>query len=157
MSGEFIPVSFYFEVSVLGDPSDSDAQFKEATGISGTFNTEEISMGGENRFKYKVPTHASYENLVLKRGFVPLGSMLSLWIQAQLGSGLSVGMVTNDIMVSLLDPDGSILMAWTFIGAWPVKWSVSDFNSMENQLLIETLEFSYQYFIALPGFSSYLL
>lgn len=104
-------------------------------------------MGGENRFKYKAPTHAAYDNLVLKRGLVTSGSMLAMWCAATLQTGLVTSITTQDLMVMLLDETGAPLMTWTFIGAWPVKWTLDALDSMDNKIAIETLEFSYNYFM----------
>jgi phage tail-like protein len=143
---DYPPPSFYFTVSILGVTSTIDAQFKEVSGISVQMETEEIAMGGENRFKYKAPSRASYENLVLKRGLVLSGSTFSKWCMSTLMSGLVTAISPQDILVSLLGPEGTPLMSWTFVGAWPVKWNVSAFDSMENNITIESLELSYNYF-----------
>jgi phage tail-like protein len=145
------PPSFYFSVSILGVVSTVDAQFKEVSGISAHMETEDIAMGGENRFKYKAPSRASYENLVLKRGLVTSGSTLGLWFMSTLQGGLVTSVTTQDILVSLLGPEGTPLMSWAFIGAWPVKWDISGLDSMENKIALETLELSYNYFVAVPG------
>lgn len=69
------PVSFYFELSFNGD----DAAFQEASGISKELTTEEVSSGGENRFKYKLPNAVTHQNLVLKRAMATSGSALLKW------------------------------------------------------------------------------
>lgn len=150
MSEYYPPPSFYFTVTIPGDIVSADARFMEVSGISMNFNTEEISVGGENRFKYKGPTHPSYDNLVLKRGLVTSPSPLALWCEGQAIAGLAAPIVTLDILVSLLGPSGIPLMAWTIVGAWPVKWNVSGFDSTENKIAIETLELSYNYFVPIP-------
>ncbi|MFZ0597999.1 MAG: phage tail protein, partial [Flavobacterium sp.] len=60
------PVSFYFTLSFSG----VDAAFKEVSGISKELSMEEIVCGGENRFKYRLPTVSNSQNLVLKRAIV---------------------------------------------------------------------------------------
>ncbi|MEO5641893.1 MAG: phage tail protein [Bacteroidia bacterium] len=151
MADYYPPPSFYFTLSIPGVTGSVDAQFKEVSGISAHVETEDIAMGGENRFKYKAPSRTSYENLVLKRGLVTTGSTLALWFAASMQGGLITEIVTMDVLVSLLGPTGAPLMSWTFIGAWPVKWDVSGFDSMENKIALETLELSYNYFVAMPG------
>ncbi len=141
------PPAFYFSVSILGMPNTIDARFKEVSGISAHMDTEDIVMGGENRFKYKAPTRASFDNLVLKRGLVTSGSDLALWCEQTLKSGLVTSITTMDLMVMMLDAEGAPVMTWTFIGAWPVKWSLDALDSMDNKIAIETLEFAYNYFL----------
>ena len=52
----------------------------------------------------------------------------------------------RDQLRAMLKEGGDPLLTWSFVGAYPVKWSVSDFNSMENKISIESLEFAYQYY-----------
>ncbi|MCU0435216.1 MAG: phage tail protein [Bacteroidia bacterium] len=148
MFGEYYPPpAFYFTAGILGVPNPIDAQFKEISGLTAKMDTEDIVVGGENRFKYKVPTRASFDNLVLKRGLITSGSSLALWCDATLKTGLVTSVQTMDLVVMMLDETGMPLMTWTFIGAWPVKWSLDSLDSMDNKIAIETLEFAYSYFI----------
>lgn len=148
MFGEYYPPpAFYFTAGILGSPNPIDAQFKEISGLTAKMDTEDIVMGGENRFKYKVPTRSSFDNLVLKRGLVTSGSALALWCDTTLKTGLVTSVQTMDLVVMMLDETGMPLMTWTFIGAWPVKWSLDSLDSMDNKIAIETLEFAYSYFV----------
>lgn len=146
MSSPYPPVAFYFRLSFDGAASGSDASFKEVSGITMEMGTEEITEGGNNNFKHRVPTSVKFSNLVLKRGLVPKDSAVIQWCLDTLGGGLDKAIQTKTIMVSLLDEKGNPLNSWSFANAWPVKWSASDLNSMNNELVIETLEFSYSYF-----------
>jgi phage tail-like protein len=38
------------------------------------------------------------------------------------------------------------LMVWNVVGAYPVRWEVSEFNAEESKLAIETIELKYRYF-----------
>ena len=68
-------VRFYFTLSFPG----VDAAFKEVSGISKELSVEKIVCGGENRFKYRLSTVFSSQNLILKRAIVPIGSLLMYW------------------------------------------------------------------------------
>ncbi|MDW3211152.1 MAG: phage tail protein [Reichenbachiella sp.] len=140
------PPSFYFRLSFSGISGQADAGFQEASGISTQIETEEVVCGGENRFKYKLPKTIKSENLILKRGLVTTSSQLAAWCKDTLTSDLGTVIQTKSIMLSLLGAEGKPLMSWSFVNAYPVKWSVSDFKSQENSLSIETLEFAYSYF-----------
>jgi len=146
MSNEYPPVAFYFRLSFDDIASSADASFKEVSGLTMEMDTEEITEGGNNLFKHRVPTSVKFSNLVLKRGLVPKDSDLVTWCLDTLGGRLSATIETKNILVSLLDENANPLNSWSFINAWPVKWSASDFHSMNNELVIETLEFSYSYF-----------
>jgi phage tail-like protein len=38
------------------------------------------------------------------------------------------------------------LQAWNFVNAWPIKWSIEGLNAMESSIMIENIEFAYQYY-----------
>lgn len=143
--------SFYFELSFSGISSDSDAGFQEASGIEAQIETEEVKAGGLN-YSYKLPKATKYSNLVLKRGIMSPKSSLTAWCYRTITSGLNSKpnkspILTKSITLSLLNVDKSPLMTWDFINAYPVKWTVSDFKSQDNGIVIETLEFAYSYFM----------
>ncbi|MTI89278.1 MAG: phage tail protein [Balneolaceae bacterium] len=149
------PPAFYFNVQLVSALSvtstmisgaNIDNSFQEVEGITATVQTEDIVEGGENRYKHRVPTSVDYSNLVLKRGYVTKFSEFAEWCMARQESTLTFGIKPKNIMLSLLDSEGSILTAWFFVGAWPVKMETSGFNSMDNKYLIENMEFTYQYY-----------
>jgi phage tail-like protein len=146
MATFYPPTSFYFALSFSGISTQADAAFQEAGGISMDIDTEEVVCGGENRFKYKLPGTTKFGNLSLKRGFITTGSDLAKWCQDTLGGGLIKAITPKTITVKLLDKDGKALVSWDFANAYPVKWGVSEFKSMENAYVIESIEFAYTYF-----------
>jgi phage tail-like protein len=140
------PVGFYFKLSITGVSSSLDFAFQEVSGITSEMGMEEITEGGENRFKYKVPTGTKYGNLIVKRGLVTNNSQLATWCSKTIGSDLSDAITTKTINVTLMNQNSQPLMTWNFMNAWPVKWSVSDFKSMEGEIVVESIEFAYTYF-----------
>jgi len=147
------PPKFYFSVSLLGSGTapasvtSIDSSFQEVSGIEAEFGVEEVSEGGENRFSHRLPKQAKYPPLILKRGVVTKSSALGDWVATTLNSTLSGPIVPQSLMVLLLGPDGNPLLSWTFSNAWPLKWVTSSMNSTENDVLTESLEFSYSYFV----------
>jgi phage tail-like protein len=71
-------VSFYFVLLFKGEK----IAFQEISGMAEEMSVEEVVCGGENRFKYKLPTVATGQNLVLKRALVPVASKLVNWRRA---------------------------------------------------------------------------
>jgi phage tail-like protein len=141
------PVGFHFKVEFTGlDSKKNDHQFQSVSGLSIDLETEEIAEGGENRFKHKIPVKTKFPNLVLKRGML-LDSVVIDWCRDALEDFIFDPV---DITVSLLVKDGKDtskpLQTWNVVRAYPVKWNISDFNAEDNKLVIETLEFSYNYF-----------
>lgn len=146
MANNEYPIGFYFELSFKGE----DAAFQEVSGMSKELGIEEVVCGGINNFKYKLPTVATSQNLVLKRALVPEGSLLIDWCANCMDLSLASVITTHDISVSLLNPDGSTCIMWTFHNAYPIKYSVSDLKSQENELVIESIELAYTYFEVSP-------
>lgn len=136
-------VGFYFNFVF---PGGEDAAFQEVSGIGKEWNVEEVVCGGENRFKYRLPTVATFQNLVLKRGRVKKNSPLTEWCRKTLDEGLAVPIMPKNVTVNLLNQEGNTCLSWNFIRAYPVKWSTSDLKSLESEILIETVELAYQYF-----------
>lgn len=135
-------VSFQFELAFKGQRY----AFQEITGISAETSTEEVVCGGENRFKYRLPTVTASQNLVLKRAVVAAGSPLITWLRNGIGAGLATKVDAVDISVNLLDASNKVTMKWVIHKAWPVKYSFSDLKSQDNNLLIETAELAFTYF-----------
>lgn len=149
------PVSFFFSLQI-DDLGSIDSGFQEVSGLNAKMETETIKEGGENQFAHKVPGRVTFEDLVLKRGLVVNGSPLADWFQETIGRGLSKKIEPKNVTLQLLDAaTHDPLMAWNFVNAFPVSWSVSDFNAKESAISIETLTLTYNYFWIESEISSY--
>ena len=138
------PVGFHFRVEFqdVGGINGIDTYFQEVSGLSFDIESETKKEGGENRFSYKLPTRASYPNLVLKRGLVTDSNLIS-WITEAVET-MEVTLAT--VIVTLLNESHEPLVSYRCVNAWPQKWSISDFNAQESKLVVETLELVYQHF-----------
>jgi len=143
---DYPPVGFYFQLSFTGISGKADASFKDVSGFNVEMGTEEIAEGGENSFKHRVPTGAKYQNLVLKKALVQKDSELTKWCMDTINGGLAEVIKPKTIIVMLLNEKGQPLKSWSFYNAWPVKWDVSSVNSMNNELVIENIEFAFSYY-----------
>jgi len=135
-------VGFYFNVRFNGIP----ISFQEVSGISKEMAVEEVVSGGENRFKYRLPTVSSSQNLILKRAITPIDSAFTAWLSASLDNGLALPIVKVLLTVELLGSNGLPMAGWVFHDAYPVKYAMSDLKSQDNQLAIESIELAYTYF-----------
>lgn len=133
---------FYFQLSFGGE----SIAFQEVSGIQTELNIDEVVRGGENRFKYKLPTASTFQNLILKRGVLAVNSRLLAWCTASVDGDFSQQIKTHDISVSLVDGMGRSLVVWTFYNAYPVKYTMSDLRSEENNIFLEDIELAYTYF-----------
>jgi len=136
------PAGFSFWVSFEISNTPIDIAFQDVAGIAMELQTEDVVEGGENRFTQKLPTRASYTPLVLKRGLA-IQSPLTEWCRDAV-ENLSIK--PTSIIVALLNEKKEPLIAYRFLNAYPLKWSISNFNAESSTLVIESLELYYQYF-----------
>jgi phage tail-like protein len=139
------PAAFHFAIAF--DLNVIDSSFQEISGLKAEWGTEDVQEGGQNRFVHRLPTRTKFSNLVLKRGVVRLTSPLAYWL-SDCFSGDFIGnpVVPKLVNVLLLDGRHRPVVHWQVEGAYPLAWEHSTLNSMENSLLVETVELSYRYF-----------
>lgn len=137
------PLGFHFKVEVQGlTPVADDLRFTEVGGLSIEVATEEVPEGGENRHVQRYPGRAKYGDLVLKRGLL---SRSKVWQWAQ-DCIENLDIVPHDVDVTLLNAEHEPLVTWHVVGAYPVKWSLSDLNATSNAFVVETLTLASRHF-----------
>lgn len=141
------PVGFHFSVDVSGFDGSVDSRFSEVSGLNADISTEEVAEGGQNRFVQKFPVRTKYSELTLKRGLLKESEMIK-WIASCIDD---FDIQPRDISIKLLNEEHEPLMSWHIVGAYPIKWSVSDFSATSNSIVVESLQFYYQYFNVKPG------
>lgn len=120
-------------------PNLLDVRFQRVSGLSTTIDTRTINEGGENLFVHRLPSRATYGNLILERGLV-LGSPLNVEFNVAMSS---MKFLPSNVMVTLLSESAAPLSAWLFLKAFPVKWSTADLNATDERVLIDTMELAY--------------
>ncbi|HJW29683.1 MAG TPA: phage tail protein, partial [Saprospiraceae bacterium] len=131
-----------------GMESKQEQRFQEVNGLSFEIETEELREGGENRFVYKLPKRAKYPNLILKRGMLQ-GTALLKWFKDAMSTYFTVAVYDFspvNITITLMDEADQPVAIWNVVQAYPLKWTTSDFKANDNAIVVETLEFAYQYF-----------
>jgi len=143
MANYYPPVGFHFLVEFEGLGSqEKDHEFQSVSGLSVDIETEEIAEGGENRFKHKLPVKTKYPNLTLKRGML-IDSEVIDWCRDAIEN---FSFKPVNLTVKLLNEEHQPLISWNVVHAFPVKWSVEDFNAEESKLVVESFELTYNYF-----------
>jgi phage tail-like protein len=129
---------FFFVGGVVPNPL--DIRFSKVSGLSSHIETHSLNEGGQNLYTHRLPKRIQYDNLVLERGMA-IGSMLV----AEFNATMSLFKFNpSNVLVTLLDETGSPISGWLFMTAYPVKWTVSDLNAEQNQVVVETMELAYQ-------------
>jgi phage tail-like protein len=134
------PVVFHFKVEFGDGNAAADHRFQEVNGLVAEVTTEDLREGGLNEYVHRLPTGAKYGNLVLKRGFLTT-SEVTAWCRRAIEEFV---FEPRDVLVTLLDERHEPLAGWTFLRAYPVKWSVSDLKAQDNAIAVESMELSYR-------------
>lgn len=143
MASYYPPVGFHFRVNIEGLTSDTkDISFREVSGINATVGEFTYKEGGENRFVHRLPDRVTYDKLTLKRGML-VGSELIGWFRDAVES---FKFDPRNVLVTLLNSEHEPLESWSFVKAYPVKWSIGNFNAEQSEVVVETIELSFQYF-----------
>jgi phage tail-like protein len=138
-----LPVVFHFRVTFGAQNADEeDGRFQEVAGLTGEVSVEEYREGGLNVHAHKLPTGAKYGNLVLKRGYIG-STAIAQWVRRAVEQFV---FETKDVDVALLNENHEPVAQWSFTGAFPVKWALSDLKAQENAVAIESLELAYKSF-----------
>ena len=135
----------YFQLSIEEGARMRGVNFQEASGMGTELSVEQIVEGGENQYKYRLPNFKGFQNLILKRGFMPKDSEIFIWVNKTLTDNLASVVQPKNLQVSLFDANNNAIVNWQFIGAYPVKMELSDFKSQGNEVAVESLEFKYNY------------
>lgn len=142
------PVGFHFKVEFLfgnGQQSDNDIMFQSVSGLNFQMQTDTLREGGENRFEHVLPLRNKCTDLVLRRGiFKPSESPVTKWCQEAFNK---FNFSPIDLNVKLLNEVHQPLMTWKVHRAWPKNWKVADFNADRGEVVIETFELNYNYFL----------
>lgn len=120
----------------------NDLRFSEVSGLSVEMEMETKPEGGEHRFSHQLPVRAKYSDVTLKQGKT-LGSGLIHWCHKAFDE---YKFEPCNVMISLLNADHAPLYNWYLINAIPKRLEVSSFNAQSNELVIQSLVLSYQYY-----------
>jgi len=136
------PWGFYYKVEFDISKNNDDVRFQSVSGLSVEYDYENFKEGGENRFEHKLPVRTRYGDIILKRGML-VGSEVIQWFNSAFRDRM---FSPTDINVILMNEKSEPLRTWKISSAIPKKWLISDLNSTENALVIETMELTYRYF-----------
>lgn len=138
---------FFFAGGVIPNPI--DLRFQKVSGLSAEVELKTIKEGGQNLYSHRVPERISYGNLKLERGFnaslipSPLTQEFNYaFSQFRFYPSTVIVMLFNESERGITTP----IASWTFMNAYPVKWSISELNAESNTVLIDSMELAYSRF-----------
>jgi phage tail-like protein len=115
------------------------AVFAEASGLAVEMAVEEVEEGGNNGFVHRLPGRSKVSNLTLKRGITDSNEFLKWSLEVAQGK-----LTRRNLSVIVYNPDGTELMRWNYVNAYPVKWTGPQFKSDDTANAIETLELAHE-------------
>ena len=137
-------VGFSFQVNFLDLPdkgSNTDMHFQSVKGLEVQMDTEPIKEGGVNTHEHTVPVRAKPSTLTLERGmFQPEKSRLLIWCVEAFAN---FKFQPVNLQVTLFNEQREPLFTWQLEHVLPKSWKVKDLNAQQGEVLIETLELSY--------------
>ena len=120
----------------------NDIRFQEVRGLSVNTQFKPWPEGGENRFTHQLPERLQFTDLVLKRGKF-LGSGILHWARQAVEN---FEFKPTNLMISLLNENHLPLYNWYVVNAVPKQLDISGINAMRNEIVVESLTLTYQYF-----------
>lgn len=143
MAFDYPQVGFHFLVVFEILPQfPNDVRFQEVSGLSVEIEMETKAEGGEHRFVHQLPVRTKYGDVTLKRGKF-LGSGILHWCRQ---ATEEFNFKPSNVLISLMNEDHVPLYNWYLINAIPKRLEVSGINAQNNEIVVETLVLSYQYF-----------
>ena len=111
--------------------------FLRVKGLAREVKHESYREGGVNEYEHKLATQVSYPVVVLERGL----ALEELWKWAQDAADGNIERRT--VWVRLQDEANEKAWAWQIENAIPVKWSCTDLDASNSQVLVESLELAH--------------
>lgn len=139
-----LPVGNFIFTLKLGG-AEAAAYFAEASGLS-TENQviEHTSADAKGKpLPQRFAGQVKWSNIVLKRG-VDTAQQLWAWRQDILNGNIDANRQT--VTITVLDQTAKPVAAYSFIRAWPCKYSSPGLNAGGNEILVEELELAHEGF-----------
>jgi phage tail-like protein len=111
--------------------------FTRVKGITREVKHESYREGGVNEYEHKLVTQVSYPVVVLERGL----ALDDLWKWAADAAEGDVKRKT--VRIRLRNEANEKMWAWQIECAIPVKWTASDLDAQQSQVVMESLELAH--------------
>jgi phage tail-like protein len=139
--------SFVLEVEGLGRVG-----FAKASELSVEAAKIEHWEGG-SLIPTKVPGRLTFSDLTLERGATTDRALYDWFaevVQLASGIGLTDPAYKRSLDLVQLDRDGLTVRRWSIYNAWPTKFVAGDWDNAADEVLIESVTLTYDYFELSP-------
>ena len=105
---------------------------------------ETLKEGGVHDYEHNVPVRVKFGTLTLERGmFEPNNSAVVSWFKEAM-TNFKFQPITLSII--LLNEEHQPLVTWHLRHVLPKSWKIGSLDAKQNEVLIETMELSYNAF-----------
>jgi len=119
----------------------TQAGFREVTIPDTSTDPIEYREGNEATTVRKIPGLNKYSNIVLKYGITDSMELFNWYKDIVDGK---IKRSRKNISVLYLDEEGNEATRWTFVQAWPTKYTPPPANATANEIAIETVEIAHE-------------
>lgn len=113
--------------------------FSEASGFDASIDVMEYREGDMVQTPMKLPGLKKYGNITLKQG-VADSMVMYEWMIA----GVEGEVERKTITITILDETETATASWQVINAWPAKYTAPDFNALNSEIAIESIEIAHE-------------
>jgi phage tail-like protein len=143
------PRSFFHRYAFNAEiPGIGSAAFSSVGEISVEAAIVSHSEGGA-LVPYKAPGRLTFSDVQLERGATRDRDLYDWFLEvanAAAGRGLVNFRYKRSVDIVQLDRDGSTLRRWTLFNAWPSKFVAGEWDNDSDEVLIESVTLTYDYF-----------
>ena len=137
---------FFFHFGIIPNPI--DFRFQKVSGLSTEVQLETVNEGGKNLHSHRLPKKITQNNLVLERGHSTslIPSPVNI---AFMDSFSNFQFNACDVLITMFSDVLGVPVpvgAWLFMKAYPVRWSIGDFDAQSSSVLVHTMELAYTRF-----------
>lgn len=143
--------TFCFRVKFdFGDFKNGEAFFKSVGGLKYETEVVDYKQGGENLTTRRLVGATKWSPIVLKKGFCGDPKDLIAWKKTWMDDGMTPLKRASGKIIQL-NSDLSEVCSWEFVGGWPSKWELTEYDASKAEIAIETLEITHEGLIYTPG------
>jgi phage tail-like protein len=143
MANEDLAGSYFFLLSLGG--AEAAGYFKECAGLSSEHEvvTHSAADAQGKTLVQKFPGQLKWSNITLKRG-IDKDMQLWDWRQKVLDGNLPES--RKDGTIEVVDWQGETVLTFSFVRAWPCRYSAPGLNAGANEILVEEIEIAHEGF-----------
>ena len=143
MPDENLAGSYYFTLNLGG--AEAAGYFAECTGLTSEHTVVEHTAAdaqGKSIIQ-KFPGQQKWSNITFKRG---IDDKMQLWQWRKDVMDGKISSSRKDGTIQVVDWEGTPVMTFKFIRAWPCRYSAPGLHAGGNEILVEELEIAHEGF-----------